>query len=409
MKGRLTHTLGALVLLVLASAPAAHAQAWPDVFNPFQVLSLNLELSPADWDTIRRDTTNEIEVPARFWADGEAPILVSVRRKSSRALPSESNPVKVGLKVDINELVDGQKWRGLTKVSLENGADSGVVEEGFAWNLHQLAAGSYGYQAALASWVQLRVNGQLIGVYVNAEQRDKQMLRNRGLWTEGETWLYDQDDIGLPVLEEGEGPDPIFNALCYSPFNLTGGKKGGGTCPIPSDATLALRLPQLVNMNGMLTQGAVDAYTDNHDSLIAHGKNFQFADFSDPAGTGKDTRRLYFPWDLDAVFRSTSGNIYGAQNSRKVTTSPYQEVILRHPTFRARYNQIMLGLLNGPLSVANLHSFLNQSEAALSAALAADPHVRGSNQFQRLREWVAARDANLRAQVAANGPPAPRR
>src|SRR5918993_6000842 len=113
MKGKLTHAFGALVLLALMSAPAAHAQAWPDVFNPFQLLNLNMELSSADWDKIRRDTTNEIEVPAQFWADGEAPILVSVRRKSSRALPSESDPVKVGLKIDINELVDGQKWRGV--------------------------------------------------------------------------------------------------------------------------------------------------------------------------------------------------------------------------------------------------------------------------------------------------------
>ena len=410
MQGKLTRILGAFVLLVLTSAPVARAQDWPEVFNPFQLLTLNLELSSSDWDTIRRDTTNEIEVPARFWADGETPLLVSVRRKSSRALPSESNPVKVGLKVDINELVDGQKWRGLTKVSLENGADSGVVEEGLAWNLHRLAAGSYGYQAALASWVQLRVNGELVGVYVNAEQRDKQLLRNRGLWVDDETWLYDQDDIGLPVLEEGDGPDPIFNALCYSPFNTSGGKKGGGACPTPSDAVLAAQLPQLINMNGMLTQGAVDAYTDNHDSLLAHGKNFQFADFADPGLTGRDTRRLYFPWDLDAVFRSTSGGIYGARNSRKVTTSPYQEVILRHPTFRAQYNQIMLNLLGGPLSVASVHSFLDQAEATLSAALAADPYPTGSgDSFQRLRQWVAARDANVRAQVAANDAPAPRR
>jgi hypothetical protein len=91
-----------------------------------------------------------------------------------------------------------------------------------------------------------------------------------------------------------------------------------------------------------------------------------------------------------------------------VTTSAYQEVILRHPTFRAQYNQIMLGLLDGPLSVANLHSFLNQTEATLSAALAADPHLGEGNEFQRLRQWVVERDANIRAQLAANGPPAPR-
>ena len=76
-----------LVIFVIA-APGAFAQGWPEVFNPFQILNLNLQLSQQDWDTIRHDTTNEIEVPAMFWADGEVPILVSVRRKSSRALPS---------------------------------------------------------------------------------------------------------------------------------------------------------------------------------------------------------------------------------------------------------------------------------------------------------------------------------
>jgi hypothetical protein len=103
-------------------------------------------------------------------------------------------------------------------VSLENGTDSGVVQEGLAWNLHRMASGSYGYQAAFASWVQLRINGQLIGVYVNAEQRDKQMLRNRGLWTADETWIFDQDDIGVPEIEDGDGFSPT-NGTPADEFN----------------------------------------------------------------------------------------------------------------------------------------------------------------------------------------------
>ncbi len=399
------------VILFVFTTTAVNAQAWPDVFNPFQILTLNLQISDQDWDTIRFDTTNEIEVPASFWADGESPILVSVRRKSSRALPSEANPIKIGLKIDINELVDGQKWRGLTKVSLENGADSCVVQEGLAWNLHRLASNSYGYQAALASWAQLRINGQLIGVFVNAEQRDKQMLRNRGLWTDDETWIFDQDDIGVPEIEEGDGFSPTYDLLCYVPFRAAG-KKGSGVCPTPTDTQLANQLPQLINMQGTLTQGAVDAYTDNPDALLSHGKNFQFVDFIDPNNTGKDTRRLYFPWDLDAVFRSTTGNIYASGSGRKVSTSPYQEVILRHPIFRAQYNQIMIDLLNGPLSVANVQNFLTQAEAVTSTALANDPFPTTdgspSDEFARLRAWVAARDVNVRSQLSANGPPNPR-
>jgi hypothetical protein len=300
----------------------------------------------------------------------------------------------------------------LTKVSLENGTDSGVVQEGLAWNLHRLASSSYGYQAAFASWVQLRVNGQLIGVFVNAEQRDKQMLRNRGLWIDDETWIFDQDDIGVPEIEEGDGFSPTYNTLCYVPFRVAAKKGGSDTCPTPTDAELANQLPLFINMPGMLTQGAVDAYTDNPDALLSHGKNFQFVDFVDPNNTGKDTRRLYFPWDLDAVFRSTTGSIYASGSGRKVAPSTYQEVILRHPTFRAQYNQIMLDLVNGPLSVGNVQAFLTQAEAVISSALANDPFptTNGSpaDEFNQLREWVAARDANVRSQLAANGPPSPR-
>lgn len=121
---------------------------------------------------------------------------------------------------------------------------------------------------------------------------------------------------------------------------------------LPSEAN-----PLLINMQGMLTQGAVDAYTDNPDALLSHGKNFQFVDFIDPNNTGKDTRRLYFPWDLDAVFHSTTGNIYASGSGRKLAPSPYQEVILGNPVFRAQYNQIMTDLLNGPLSVAKRSEF----------------------------------------------------
>jgi hypothetical protein len=251
----------------------------------------------------------------------------------------------------------------------------------------------------------------LIGVYVNAEQRDKQMLRNRGLWTPDETWIFDQDDIGVPEIEEGDGFSPTYNALCYVPFRVAS-KKDSGACPTPSDAELANQLPLLINMPGMLTQGAVDAYTDNPDALLSHGKNFQFVDFIDPNNTGKDTRPLYFPWDLDAVFRSTSGSIYASGSDRKVSPSAYQEVILRHPIFRAQYNQIMLDLLNGPISVANVQAFLNQAEAVISSALANDPFPTTSgspaDEFNSLRAWVAARDVNVRSQLAANGPPNPR-
>lgn len=413
MRTRIARALCVLVLAGgLAGAPArAQVPEWQAVFNPFQILSLHLEMSDADWETIRFDTTNEIEVPAQFWADGEAPILVSVRRKSSRALPSEADPRKIGMKVDVNEYVDGQLWHGLTKLSLENGGDNDPVTEGLAWNLHEMASvdGFYGagYHPGLAAWARVYLNGSYLGVYLNAEQRDKQFLRNRGLWVSGATWLYEIDDISSVALEEGDPHSPTYDALCYAPFRA--GKRRDGVCATPGDAALEAELDGYVDMQAMLTQGAVDAFTANGDALFSHGKNYFFVDFLD------GRKRMYYPWDLDAVFGGGGANIYAKEsggNRPKLTQSPFQSVILNHPGFRARYNAIMLGLLDGPISVPNVHAFLDQVEAAVGVALAEDPYVQVGGDvgahFEGLRQWVAARDATVRAQVAANDRPSPR-
>ena len=397
---------------LLSRPSAATAQNWPDVFDPYTVRTFNLTIDPADWDTIRFDTTNEIEVPAQFWADGEAPILVSVRRKSSRALPSEANPRKVGLKIDINEFVSDQQWHGLVKLSLENAGDVPALYEGMAWQLHQLAAnaGFYGPESfpALANWVRVNINGESTGIYTNVEQRDTQFLRNRGIRVSGRTWLYEVDDIDGWVLESGDPHSPAFLALCYSPFApAPKGRHGAAGCPTPVDSELAAALDGLIEMDAMLAQGAVDAFSDNPDALFSHGKNFFFADF-DHSGL----KRRYYPWDLDAVFRSVTAGIYGDAGRKGVTQTRYESVILNHAGFRLRYNSILSAMVadGGPLSEASLHAFLNSLEAQLAPAMAGDPFAAEdpASLFTSLRNWISQRIPNVKAQIAANGPPIPR-
>ena len=157
----------------------------------------------------------------------------------------------------------------------------------------------------------------------------------------------------------------------------------------------------------MLALGAVDAFLDNRDALFSHGKNFFYADF---AHSG--LKRRYYPWDLDAVFRSTSGGIYGQVSRNRVTQTPYQRILLNHPGFRARYNAILAALVaqGGPLSEANLHAFLDALEPVLSSALADDPFSTEDPAavFESLRTWISARVPNVLNQIAANGPPSSR-
>ena len=388
----------------------ASTDSWPGVYDPFTVLSLYIDMDDQDWDIIRRDLTNEIEVPAMFHAEGEEPIAVTVRRKSSRALPSESNPIKIGMKV---KTVSGN-WHGVTTLSLENGGDGGPVEEGMAWQLHELASidGFYGadYHPALAAWVKVHLNGDYIGVYTNAEQRNKQFMRNRFEDGTSGKWFYEIDGATTWELESGDPHSPTWNALCFAPFNQSEvkGRMAIGKCPQPSDAEFETLLNQYIDMQAMLTQGAVDAFLDNNDALFSHGKNYSFIDF-DFVDNAPGPKRRYYPWDLDAVFRSKTGSIYGTFSGKnKITQQPFEVAILNHPTYRQQYNAIMMALTDptGPLGEANLHAFLDAAKAVVQPALDADPYVGEfrTGEFDRLKSWISARIPSVRAQVVANQP-----
>jgi hypothetical protein len=123
----------AVSLIAIVQPARLHGQVpgYADLYDPFQVLNLNLEMDPDDWSTILNDTDYTEVRPAYFWADGESKILVSAKRK-----PNVANGDKIALKIDINEYFDNLRWHGIKKLSLENGYDADVVTEGFAWYLH---------------------------------------------------------------------------------------------------------------------------------------------------------------------------------------------------------------------------------------------------------------------------------
>jgi spore coat protein CotH len=376
------------MLAIGPAVPAAgQVPSYADLFNPLQVRNLNLQMDPADWITIRNDSTYDIEKPAYFWTEGEQKIIVSVRNKAPGA-----DGDKIPLKIDVNEYFDGQQWHGLKKLSLENGYEKNPVYEGFAWYLHRLAGESdtrtYGYRPSLASWVNVTVNGNMLGVYTAVEQPDKTLLRNRDLWVADKTWLYKQGDIGAPTLEAGSGSSPQVAALNFAPFDARPAR------PAPSGAQLQSELRANIDMHSMLTLAAVEQYTANGDALFSKGKNVFFADFDGVSGG----LRSYLPWDQDSVFNGVTKSVYGA--------GPYANLILNDPVFRAEYEQIMRDLLNGPLSVTNLNGFLDQLQAALSPSLEADPYSRiddVAGHFDDLRSWVTHRNANVLNQLPRVG------
>jgi len=415
---------GVLIPVCLAFlAGATYAQDWPDVFNPTLLMTLNIQMDPCDLNTILNDETFDIELPAWFWADGEEDnkIWVSVRRKSGDPIDANDH-TKVSFKIDINEYhIDDpcdpcfpghpdsvEMWHGLKKLSLENGDDNNVLKEGIAANMHQMAscAEGYGHDAWRANWVKLYVNGVYYGVYVNAEQLDKTFMINRGFYVYHETWLYQYRGDHSFTLEVGDDlnpKSPAVDELCYFPFahgNPTSDLyPSGGICSAPSGSALETQLNNLINMQSMLTMAAVNIFIANPDSLFTHSRNSHFLDFNldNPSETRK---RLYLPWDVDASLKSTTFDIYQM-------TEEYPALIFGNPNFKAQYEQILIDLLTGPLSEANIHAFIDSIEPVLTDAVAADagnqldtPGVAGvAEEFDNIRNWFSDRIANVFSQL----------
>ena len=414
-------TIAIVAILIAMAVPAysdytistsqADVQDWPDLYDPFTLHTLNLELvNPDDLDVILHDTTYDIEVPAWFWADGDVieanPILISVRRKSASALPNELDPQKVSFKLDINEFKNdpggASSWHDIKKLSLENGDDMDVVTEGFAWYLHRLASdSSLDYQAGLAAWVNLYINGQYMGVYVNVEQPDKSYLKNRGLWVGGdETWLYKMSDIDSPKAKEAPEDDlgnvidsPASASLCYKPF------KDKGRCSTPAD--FKDQLNAQINMEGMLTFGAVSAFHYSPDDMFAKGKNFYYTD-------SLGYKRDYMQWDLDSAFGSLDANANMYNQATRGKHDVYEKALVEagDTPFREEYSDIIKFLLDGPLDETGLLADLQSFQSLLSASLAADANNKGAaERFGTLAAYVTARTASMRSQLLTVPPP----
>jgi hypothetical protein len=299
-------------------------------------------------------------------------------------------------------------WHGLKKLSLENGDDYNVLREGIACHMHQMAscAEGYGHDAWRANWVKLYVNGVYYGVYVNNEHLDKTFMINRGLYIWHETWLYQYRggrDFSLEIGDDLNPKSPAVDELCYFPFAVDNSNSdlypSGGICLAPSGTALETQLNNLVNMQSMLAMAAVNIFVANPDSLFTHSRNSHFLDFNldNPSETRK---RMYFPWDVDASFQGTTFNIYSPGEE-------YADLIFGNSTFKAQYDQILIDLLTGPLSKANIHAFIYSIEPLLTVAVAADagnqldtPGVAGvAEEFEDIRNWFSDRIDNVFSQL----------
>lgn len=361
------------------------AQGCSGVFNPDQVLDYYLEMAPGDFSALLADQTNSVYFPAELRCGDEEPFSVGVRRKRS------GGNVKVGLKVDIDYVFPNQTFYGLKKLSLENGVSEGTttdngeassyLSEYLGWRLMVLS----GLVTSRAVFARVHVNGELLGVYVNVEQVDKRFLLHRLRDNSG--WLYKKSGStgdGLKTHETDGLADPYADYFCFW-------ESGGGACAVPPADALAQELPAHLDMEQMLTLGAVNALIANTDAIIFKDNNYYFYDWSGG--------RLYLPWDLDTAMKEHFDVFAGGGGGM---TDKFTAVLFSH--WEDDYDAILTDLLANALSLDAIDAEIARAETVAAGAFASDPYMNGTmdSATSEMRIFWAERHAEVQAQVDAH-------
>ena len=339
------------------------------IFNPDQMLQFELTMSSGDWSTVQNDCTFTVVKPAELSCGGES-MQVGVRHKRS------GGTERPGLKIDINYFTPGQTFHGLKKMDWENGAGSspdgcgedggegGLFSEYLGWRLHVMSGAITGR----AAFIEVSVNGDDLGRYVNVEQIDKRFVRTFVGDDDGWIWKFSGSDDDGQKTNEGVD-DPYDDYFCFF-------KKNG--CDPPSSAELEAELPDKLDIPQLLTIGGVNALMANHDAIMLKLNNYIFYD---RAGGG----RIYLPWDLDSTMSDDydvfTGTVAGG-------TTVFTDALFTH--WEDDYDQILTDLLAGPLSIDAIHDEIDRAE-----------EVSGLSSGD-LAGWWTARHADVSDQVDAH-------
>lgn len=283
---------------------------------------------------------------------------------------------KKSFKISFNTYEQGRQWYGLEKLNI-NGEhnDPSVSRAKLGWDLCKQME----IPAPRANHVDLYINGDYWGLYINVEHIDEEFVELRFGNKEGNLYkcLWPAD-----LNYKGANPD-LYKAM-------QGGRRVYAlktnedldnyediahfidvlnNTPI---ANLACELDQVFNIDSYLRSIAMDILTGNWDGPIYNKNNFYL--YKNEA-TGKFE---YIPYDLDNTFGIDWFNIdwqyrdiyeWDKQNENR----PIYTRILEVPEFRNRFSYYMNQFIQNIYKPDLLEPYLDEMRTLISTSAQLDP------------------------------------
>ncbi len=204
---------------------------------------------------------------------------------------------KKSFKVSFNKFEAGRKWNGLEKLNL-NGEhnDPSVIRAKLCWDM----VSDFGLAGSRSNHVELYINGNYHGLYINVEHIDEEFVKSRFGNNDGNLykclWPADLDYLGSdPDLYKVWHGDRQVYAL---KTNTTANDYSDIAHFIDvlnntPDNEFACEIEKVFNINDYLKIIAIDVFTGNWDGYIYNKNNFYLYNNTE---TGKFE---YIHYDLD--------------------------------------------------------------------------------------------------------------
>ena len=165
------------------------------LYNESTIREVNLQFTQGNyWNQLSANYGTGTNTMATMTADGEVLDSVGVRFKGQTSYFFIPNEDKKSFAIATDEYNDARDWMGYSTLNFNNWYldPSGLREVFFLNSIRPHIP------AAQANWINLSINGQDWGVYVNVQQINKDFLEEWFLSNDGGRWRADTPNNGPP-------------------------------------------------------------------------------------------------------------------------------------------------------------------------------------------------------------------
>lgn len=387
---------GALVLACCACAtvPRSGPSQVPFRFERTHVVEVDIRLAPEAWDDLRSqhrclfadfasDACAATHFPSPYtWKtatvtiDGETLARVAIRKKGFGSTYVTDRP---GLKLELDKNVDGQRWRGMKRLTLN--ATNDPIRTCLAYDVLADAK----LPAPRCAFAHVVVNGRDLGIYPVVESIDRRFLRRHfgddsGALYEGQ--LNDFRADHRPIFERKRGPrgQPAIDRL---------------TEALERDPSLGT-LEKIVDLDAFFTFWAAEVLIARWDGYAGHLNNYFLYVHPDSG------RIVFIPWGGNrATFERLKDPVLSGPDAPEsvIAHGLLTRRLYADDRGRAKYVEALRRLLRTSWNEDDLLERIGRMESSLSR------YAGERRSTEAMKTFVRERRAVLERQLA-DGPPA---